>query len=149
VIITKKLFNGTRTVGRGMLVDNEWYTVHRCGECGVTWAMPDWFLDERKEDHVDWYCPNGHCFVFSGESEKEKLKRQLKQAKDSLARTTARADQTEASLRATKGVVTKQRRKLEKVVAGVCPVDGCKRHFRDLRRHMSTKHPDYDGQPQG
>lgn len=29
-----------------------------------------------------------------------------------------------------------------------CPVDGCKRHFKDLRRHISTKHPDYHGQPQ-
>ncbi len=111
--------------------------------CGVLFAAPEKLIDSRREDGQTFYCPNGHALSFNGDI--TRLKRDLANAKDRLAYERSRADQTEASLRATKGVVTKQRKKLEKVVAGVCPVDGCKRHFKDLRRHISTKHPDYDG----
>jgi hypothetical protein len=53
----------------------------------------------------------------------------------------------ERSHAATKGVVTKQKKKLAKVVGGVCPVDGCHRNFKDVRRHIATRHPNYTGQP--
>lgn len=146
-MIATRLFEGTRNLGTYYHKTDagEEFEFHQCGECGLTWAMPAWFVDARRDDHRTWQCPNGHGYHFSGPSEKERLQAELKRTKDRLATTTARADQTEASLRATKGVVTKQRKKLEKVVAGVCPVDGCKRHFRDLRRHIQTKHPDYQG----
>ena len=45
-----------------------------------------------------------------------------------------------AELRATKGVVTKIRRR---VANGVCPC--CKRHFVNLKRHMSGQHPEFAG----
>lgn len=120
--------------------------MRECGDCGVLWAMTDGFLDQRRNDHRTWYCPNGHSWHYPGESDLEKAKRQAKEARDSLARERARLDQVQASLRATKGVVTKQRTKLERVAKGVCPC--CNRSFRDLKRHMTTKHPDYNGQPQ-
>lgn len=129
---------------------NETYAGHTtlevevCGVCGVLFAAPQRLIDHCRQTGDNFYCPNGDSLVFD-DYENARLKRQLQTARDSLAATRARADQTEASLRATKGVVTKQRKKLEKVVAGVCPVDGCKRHFKDLRRHISTKHPDYQG----
>jgi hypothetical protein len=116
-----------------------------CGDCGVVWGMTVGFTANRRRDHRTWYCPNGHPWIYPGESDLEKARRELRQAKDRLAVRSAELDQTQASLRATKGVVTRQRKKLEKVVAGVCPVDGCKRHFRDLRRHIETKHPTYEG----
>lgn len=111
--------------------------------CGVLFAAPRYMLETRREDGESFYCPNGHSLSYDGAI--VRLKRDLKDAKDRAARERALRDQTEASLRATKGVVTKQRKKLEKVVAGVCPVDGCKRHFRDVRRHIETKHPEYQG----
>jgi hypothetical protein len=115
-----------------------------CAACGVLFAAPEHMIDKRREDGKTFYCPSGHNLVYG--SENERLKKELSRAKDRAASERARRDQAEASLRATKGVVTKQRKKLEKVVAGVCPVDGCKRHFRDLRRHIATKHPGYEGQ---
>ena len=121
--------------------------VEVCGVCGVLFAAPQRLIDKCRETGDNFFCPNGHSLVFT-DYENKRLKAELKRAKDRLAVERARADQTEASLRATKGVVTRQRRKLEKVVAGVCPVDGCKRHFRDLRRHIATKHPGYEGQSQ-
>lgn len=118
--------------------------VTTCAACGVLFAAPKRLLDSCREDGDSFFCPNGHSLVFN-DYENKRLKRDLDRARNSLASERAARDQAEASLRATKAVVTKQRKKLEKVVAGVCPVDGCKRHFRDLRRHISTKHPDYDG----
>lgn len=118
--------------------------VEVCGVCGVLFAVPERLREHCLETGDNFFCPNGHSLVFN-DYENKKLKRENERLKDRLAAARARADQTEASLRATKGVVTKQRKKLEKVVAGVCPVDGCKRHFKDLRRHIATKHPDYEG----
>lgn len=118
--------------------------VETCGSCGVLFAAPEPLIDHCRETGDNFFCPNGHSLVFN-DYENKRLKRELARTKDRLAATRARADQTEASLRATRGVVTKQRKKLEKVVAGVCPVDGCKRHFKDLRRHIETKHPGYEG----
>jgi hypothetical protein len=143
---THKLFNGTRISFEAELHGDN-YEFHRCGNCGIEWGLPEWFLNERREDGIGWLCPNGHSFVYNkGLSKKELVEAELRRTKDKLAAARARADQTEASLRATKGVVTRQKKRLEKVVAGVCPVDGCKRHFKDLRRHISTKHPDYHAQ---
>lgn len=118
--------------------------VEVCANCGVLFAAPEMLLDKRREDGDSFYCPNGHSLVY--DSENERLRKELARAKDQLATERARSAQVDASLRATRGVVTKQRKRLEKVVAGVCPVDGCKRHFRDLRRHIATKHPEYRGQ---
>jgi hypothetical protein len=119
--------------------------VTTCGACGVLFAMPQRLLESCREDGDNFFCPNGHSLTFT-DYENARLKKERDRLKNRLAFVTARADQTEASLRATKGVVTKQKKKLEKVVAGVCPVDGCHRHFKDVRRHIATKHPDYTGQ---
>lgn len=145
---TQTLFEGTRIVTETAVPGmNEAFEFHRCGSCGIVWGLPEWFVDERREDGVGWLCPNGHSFVYNkGKSKKQLLEAELARAKDRLATVTARADQTEASLRATKGVVTRQKNQMKKVVAGVCPVDGCQRHFANLRKHIETKHPDYHGQ---
>lgn len=118
--------------------------VEVCATCGVLFAAPKPLLDACRFDGDAFFCPNGHSLTYN--SRQSKLETELKQTKDRLARERASSDQLQASLSATRGVVTKQRKKLEKVVAGVCPVDGCKRHFKDLRRHIDTKHPDYHGQ---
>lgn len=118
--------------------------VEVCAACGVLFAAPKALLEACRFDGDSFFCPNGHSLTYN--SRQKKLEAELKRAKDRLAGERARADQTEASLRATKGVVTKQRKKLEKVVAGVCPVDDCHRHFKNLRLHIETKHPDYKGQ---
>lgn len=114
-----------------------------CKTCGIMYALPEKMLDRaRKNPSIWWHCPNGHEWHFPVRTEQQKLK----DARDDLARERARHDQTRASLSATKGVVTKQKAKLERVAKGVCPC--CNRHFKDLRRHMESKHPDYKGQPQ-
>lgn len=117
--------------------------VMACPVCGVTYAAPERLVDSGERDpDLYWYCPNGHHLHFPGKSEAQKLR----EARNELARERARHDQTVASLRATKGVVTRQRAKLERVSKGVCPC--CNRSFTDLRKHMANKHPEYKGQSQ-
>jgi hypothetical protein len=114
--------------------------VEVCGVCGVLFAAPERLIDHCRETGDSFFCPNGDSLVFN-DYENKRLKRQLAIARDKAAAERAHRDQAEASLRATKGVVTKQRKKLARVAAGVCPC--CNRSFQDLARHMETKHPDF------
>lgn len=109
-----------------------------CPICGVLYAVPERLLDHARSHPADeWYCPNGHNLHFPGKSNEQKLREE----RDRRAAVQARLDQTEASLRSTKGVVTKQRKKLQRVSAGVCPC--CNRSFQNLSRHMENQHPEF------
>jgi hypothetical protein len=96
---------------------------------------------QHRDGHaqVGIYCPLGHKWVFSGEGEAARVKRQLEWAQQREGRLAAERDQAKASARAQKGAATRARRR---AAAAVCPC--CKRSFVQLRRHMETKHPDYD-----
>jgi len=120
--------------------------VEECIACGVIFGITSAYRKERMNDHRNFSCPNGHSQHWPQESDAEKFKRLYNEAEDRRAQTQAEADQLAASLSATKGVVTKQRRKLARVSQGVCPC--CNRSFRNVKRHMKTMHPDYSGQPQ-
>ena len=118
-----------------------------CGKCGVVFGMDSDFLEQRKEDHGDWYCPNGHCRFYASKTKAErlaeKLERERVRADDNAAELTRQIQAHNATARrlsATRGVVTRTRRR---IANGVCPC--CSRHFTDLHRHMETKHPDYKG----
>ena len=116
-----------------------------CCACGVVFGMERHLKKQRVEDHASFYCPNGHSQHFTGETEADQLRKQLKQRENSLkwARERAageerRADHAERRLAATKGVVTKMKKR---VGAGVCPC--CNRHFSALERHMASQHPEF------
>ena len=80
--------------------------------CGIHLAIPDSLYNEAQRNHKkDVYCPLGHPFIYGGETEAQKLGVRLKAAQDREAALRARNDQTEASLRATKGHVTRLRKK--------------------------------------
>jgi hypothetical protein len=134
---TKSTVNlGTHTIA----ISGE-FEYHECGECGATWGMTTGFIENRREDHRTWYCPNGHRWHFSGDSETERLRRSLRWEKDRAASLSAQLDQTEASRRAYKGQATKRKRELNRVKVGVCPC--CHRTFQQLARHMEAKHPEF------
>lgn len=123
---------------------------YECWSCAVPFAMSDSFVYSARKKHKTFFCPNGCCLRF-GESDEDKLKKQL-------ARERAEHDQTRAEekhqrrLRETserrrsalKGQVTKIKNRVGK---GACPC--CNRFFKNLHRHMASKHPDYagDGKP--
>lgn len=117
---------------------------HQCGECGITFAMPQHFRDEKRENGTPFYCPNGHPRVFT-ESENTRLRRQLETAQKrqgwAEARETHERDQRQAAERsnsALRGVVTRTKKR---AAAGVCQC--CNRTFQDVARHMTSQHPTF------
>jgi len=117
-----------------------------CGSCGIPFAMPANVHRNHKNDGDFFWCPNGDKISYH-ESEADKLKKELAQKKRTLesykANLTHTQDQLEATERsraALKGVVTRQKKRIKN---GVCPVDGCQRHFENLQAHIEEKHPGY------
>jgi hypothetical protein len=109
-----------------------------CCECGMTFAMPARYYQERRRDHRSFCCPAGHGQHFPGESTEERLRRErafFRQDADSVRE---QRDRLEHRLRAQKAATTRIR---NRVGRGVCPC--CNRTFRDLADHMATKHPEY------
>lgn len=119
-----------------------------CGstKCGIVFAAPQPWVEGRMEDHTTWYCPNGHARQFTGETEKEKLRKQLATAQGNLnyyqQRSQRLGDEVrslERSRSALKGQTTKLRKR---AANGVCAF--CNRSFANYKRHMDSKHPSAD-----
>lgn len=102
-----------------------------CGNCGIIFAVPDYWLEGRRngtEGNNEFWCPNGHNRVFR-ENELTRTKRKLE---------IAERQRQWAEERATKAERSAARLK-RRVANGVCPA--CQRSFQNLKRHMATKHP--------
>lgn len=121
-----------------------------CADCGIVFGVPTDFQARRRNDHRSFYCPHGHSLSYGAESESERLKRELQEAKDrhhrdlnSEINRRIRAEDDAMDLansnRALKGVVTKTKKR---AAAGVCPC--CHRTISQMARHMKTKHPGYE-----
>jgi hypothetical protein len=125
-----------------------------CGDCGISHAIPT-ALNERalansaeEPDTVYWYCPAGHRLRYNGRSEESKLRDRLERERERAGHHAARADQAEASARGQKAAASRARgerdRIIEKVKKGVCPVKGCGRTFRYVKRHIASQHPEFE-----
>jgi len=111
-------------------------TIEACPTCGTWHGIPTTLREAAIKDHSKLiWCPLGHSWWFIGETEAQKLTRSLKWERDLRASVTADRDQARASLRATKGVVTKLRKR---TAEGECPF--CGQHLRDLERHVNRQH---------
>lgn len=122
-----------------------------CADCGVVFAITRDYEERRRDDGAKFYCPNGHVNQWY-ESEADRAKKRAAELEKRLARTEEDRSRyqewlrtereahkaTERSLSATKGVVTRTKRRIGK---GVCPC--CNRHFTNVERHMTTQHPGY------
>lgn len=118
-----------------------------CASCGVVFAVTDDWERERRRDHRSFWCPNGHSLSWSGKSDIEEAKAALKWERDQLkwerdraAALLAERDGARASLRATKGHVTRLRKL---AASGECPF-GCGRRFAGLTEHIAKVHPEQD-----
>lgn len=110
-----------------------------CCDCGVPFGLEANFEERMREQRTTFFCPNGHSQWFPGRTEKQRrieAERREQATRDLLRHEERRA----ATL---KGHVTRKKKQLEQVRAGVCPVEGCHRHFQNLQRHIATKHPGY------
>lgn len=120
-----------------------------CYSCKIVYAIPESLFRSAKKytgDRPDGWsicCPLGHTWHYIGESEEDRLRRQLKSEREDSARLAAQRDQLkqEASVqkaRATRFKNDRDRVK-ERVGAGVCTE--CNRSFKQLAQHMRSKHP--------
>lgn len=115
-----------------------------CYKCGVTFAMPQSFIEKRKNDKQEWFCPNGHGQIFS-KGEVDRLKTELETekrlhgyTKNSLEFSRKAEEHATRQRNALKGVVTKIK---TRVGNGVCPC--CNRTFQNLQNHMHKQHPEF------
>lgn len=115
---------------------------YACCNCGMLFSMTADFVQRRRQNHDSFYCPQGHGQVFSGDSEKEKLQREVNRLKQDAARledltiaAQRRANTAEEEARRAR----KEKARIEKRIhAGICP--DCNRSFVNVARHMTTKH---------
>jgi len=146
VAISRDRHNRISTMGGAATVT---LYVMDCWNCGIVYAVPNGFDDERQKDRGTWYCPNGHGTIYPGdtaevkarkkaEAEAKSLRQRLEWANAREKSARDQADAAERSRRAQKGLNTKLRKR---IANGVCPC--CNRSFVDLQRHMNGQHPDY------
>lgn len=111
-----------------------------CGVCGVAFAMPLSLHNDAQRDHGrQFWCPNGHQLHFTGLTPEQRLRQRLANVEEDRNWERARANDLQRSLSATKGQLTKTRKR---IANGVCPC--CHRTFTNVSRHMSTRHPEFD-----
>jgi hypothetical protein len=110
-----------------------------CGVCGILFGLESKFMDARKDDGASFYCPNGHNVSWAAANEHEQTEKALAKARSAEL---ALRDQLSAAIR--EGELTRQAllRDRQRFLNGVCVC--CNRSFENVRRHMSTQHPDFD-----
>lgn len=91
--------------------------VEECYKCHITFAMPADFQRRCRDDGGTFWCPSAE------------------------ARVTHERDQRQAAERSASAYKGRVTRLKNRAAAGICPC--CTRHFENLHRHMSTKHPDF------
>lgn len=111
--------------------------VEECWVCGVHFGITETFWRRRQNDGGTFFCPKG-CRISYGEGQVTKLKRQLEEAETRRKWERDQREATERSLTATRGVVTKLKKRAS---AGVCPC--CNRQFQNVKLHVSRKHPEF------
>lgn len=109
-----------------------------CCKCGVAFGISSRLYDELMKSHENFYCPSGHGQHFLSRTEEERLRQELASAKAHSEWLSKINKRKESQIRGLKGSVTKIKKRIGK---GVCPC--CNRHFENLEKHMSCKHPDY------
>lgn len=106
--------------------------------CGIAFAIPVSLYRDATADHsIGFWCPNGHKVYFLGASEVDKAKARADRLERQVANAQEDARAAHASLVATKGHLTRVKKRADK---GVCL--HCNRHFANVQRHVEHMHPD-------
>ena len=109
-----------------------------CYSCGIVFAVPADWQQNRRNDHKGFWCPNGHQQSYQEASEAEVLKRQLE--KEQRAQAPLRENLV-AAQRAQERAEKALARHKKRSAAGVCPC--CNRTVKQLAEHMQSKHADF------
>ena len=108
------------------------------GGCGIAFAIPTSLYTRARDDHsVCFYCPNGHHVGFTGKSDRQKAAERAEFYRQQLASREEDVRAERAAHAATKGKLTKARKRAD---AGVC--QHCHRSFQNVSRHVKSQHAD-------
>lgn len=114
-------------------------------DCGISFAVPNWWNKGKRDTHTWFHCPNGHRQKYMEETEEEKMRRERDIARQQVAR--AEDEKREAVARAERATKkadkaeAARKRVVKRAAVGVCPC--CSRTVGQLARHMKTKHPEF------
>lgn len=116
------------------------YSVVQCTHegCGVHFALDDDFIRARQENRKTFWCPNGHTRWYPGKTKEQEQRERAERLQQQLTRRESDLQQERKSHIATKGQLTKARKR---AAHGVCPC--CSRTFANVNRHIANQHPDY------
>lgn len=99
----------------------------KCCKCATTFAVTPQLYQTRLRDKANFYCPLGHAQHFTV-NEEDRLRAKLARAQMEAAN----------ALKLAKSEATRRRNLQAAIDAGVCP--RCKRHFKNVSRHMAGVH---------
>lgn len=106
-----------------------------CCKCGCLFAFSYYLQRKLRDNHKDFYCPNGHAQHYTGPTEVDRMR----QERDRLKQQMAERDDMELALRTELAKAEKERRRIvRRANAGLC-LD-CNRSFANVTRHRATKH---------
>lgn len=112
-------------------------------DCGILFAVPSLWLENKKRNHTDFTCPNSHSQAFLAKTKEEQLRDELAKTRESVEfyqKSTRRLEDDKTKLkhqvRAQKGVATRLR---NKAIAGICGFCSCE--FPNVAEHVRTEHP--------
>ena len=121
----------------------ETFKVVSCYSCGIKFGIGSQLYKRAAIDAVgSIFCPacgQTMCWMESLDKQRiRELEKKLAWEASEVARQKWARDTAEASLTATKGVVTKMKHRIS---AGICPC--CHRYITQLKAHMASKHPKF------
>lgn len=95
--------------------------LEKCCNCGVTFAVPDTFQQERKRDHQTFHCPSGHGQYYPGKSaielardDRDRAVREAERLKNCISHKKDIIRSKDYQVRHYKGEVTKLRHEAQR-----------------------------------
>lgn len=119
--------------------------VEICCNCGIAFGLPSDLREHLMNDPNKWfYCPNGHRQHYCKSQEqrlREEVEAKLKETQRILDEKKRQLEDSDHVKAIMQKQLNRATNKLKRVYNGTCPC--CKRHFKNLSRHMKTKHPEH------
>lgn len=100
--------------GQGINMNIE-MAIQVCINCGIVFAITKEQEQNLRQSHESFYCPKGHSQYYPALSDKEKLKKQLKQSQNRFIEKNACCDRLESTVKHQENVINGYKGQLTKV----------------------------------
>jgi hypothetical protein len=107
-----------------------------CCHCGIQFAVPVSWIQERRTDHAGFRCPNGHSLKFREKTEIDEAREDLHKVQAMLNEEKHARIVLDKQLKENQDEMARLK---NRVTHGVCLC--CNRTFENLAEHMKSQHP--------